>query len=233
MFKNLFFFFYDLVDNLIHQERIVKFIDNKNVKIVVDIGAHKGEFLKHIKKIKSIRKIYSLEPQKKVYEELLKEIDNKKFFAYNIAISNRNGKQKMQINDFSMTSTLSKVNENSIYYKIKNLIIGTKKKKFENIKTEKLDFFTKKRKLNKIDLLKVDTEGHELNVVKSGLKTLKKTRYLLIEFRQNDLYLNYSSQALHKIVLKNNFKLIKKFKFPLFSMEDRLYKNSSISWKFV
>ena len=229
MFKNLFFFFYDLVDNLIHQERIVKFIDNKNVKIVVDIGAHKGEFLNHIKKIKSIRKVYSLEPQKKVYGELLKEIDNKKFFAYNIAISNRNGKQKMQINDFSMTSTLSKVNENSIYYKIKNLIIGTKKKKFENIKTEKLDFFTKKRKLNKIDLLKVDTEGHELNVVKSGLKTLKKTRYLLIEFRQNDLYLNYSSQALHKIVLKNNFKLIKKFKFPLFSMEDRLYKNSSIS----
>ena len=229
MFKNLFFFFYDLVDNLIHQERIVKFIDNKNVKIVVDIGAHKGEFLKHIKKIKSIRKVYSLEPQKKVYGELLKEIDNKKFFAYNIAISNRNGKQKMQINDFSMTSTLSKVNENSIYYKIKNLIIGNKKKNFEYIKTEKLDLFTKKRKLNKIDLLKVDTEGHELNVVKSGLKTLKKTRYLLIEFRQNDLYLNYSSQALHKIVLKNNFKLIKKFKFPLFSMEDRLYKNSSIS----
>ena len=229
MFKNLFFFFYDLVDNLIHQERIVKFIDNKDVKIVVDIGAHKGEFLKHIKKIKSIRKVYSLEPQKKVYEELLKEIDNKKYFAYNIAISNRNGKQKMQINDFSMTSTLSKVNENSIYYKIKNLIIGNKKKKFEYIKTEKLDLFTKKRKLNKIDLLKVDTEGHELNVVKSGLKTLKKTKYLLIEFRQNDLYLNYSSQALHKIVLKNNFKLIKKFKFPLFSMEDRLYKNSSIS----
>ena len=229
MFKNLFFFFYDLVDNLIHQERIVKFIDNKNVKIVVDIGAHKGEFLNHIKKIKSIRKVYSLEPQKKVYGELLKEIDNKKFFAYNIAISNRNGKQKMQINDFSMTSTLSKVNENSIYYKIKNLIIGTKKKKFENIETEKLDFFTKKRKLNKIDLLKVDTEGHELNVVKSGLKTLKKTRYLLIEFRQNDLYLNYSSQALHKIVINNNFKLVKKFKFPMFSMEDRLYKNRSIS----
>ena len=229
MFKNLFFFFYDLVDNLIHQERIVKFIDNKNVKIVVDIGAHKGEFLKHIKKIKSVRKIYSLEPQKKVYGDLLKEIDNKKFFAYNIAISNRNGKQKMQINDFSMTSTLSKVNENSIYYKIKNLIIGNKKKNFEYIKTEKLDLFTKKRKLNKIDLLKVDTEGHELNVVKSGLKTLKKTKYLLIEFRQNDLYLNYSSQALHKIVLKNNFKLVKKFKFPMFSMEDRLYKNSSIS----
>ena len=56
MFKNLIFLFYDLVDNLIHQERIVKFIDNKNVKIVVDIGAHKGEFLKHIKKNKKHKK---------------------------------------------------------------------------------------------------------------------------------------------------------------------------------
>ncbi len=228
MFKNLFFFFYNLVDNLIHQGRIVKFIDNKGVKIVVDIGAHKGEFLKHIKKIESIRKVYSIEPQKKIYRELLKEIDNKNFFSYNIAISNRNGRQKMQINDFSMTSTLSKVNENSIYYKIKNLILGNKKKKYEYVKTEKLDLFIKKRKLNNIDLLKIDTEGHELTVIKSGLKTLKKTKYLLIEFRQNDLYLNYSSHALHKIVTKNKFKLVKKFKFPLFSMEDRLYRNSSI-----
>ena len=126
------------------------------------------------------------------------------------------------------TSWVKKINLKKNNFEHKNIDIRNYKK-IENIKTEKLDFFTKKRKLNKIDLLKVDTEGHELNVVKSGLKTLKKTRYLLIEFRQNDLYLNYSSQALHKIVLKNNFKLIKKFKFPLFSMEDRLYKNSSIS----
>ena len=225
MFKKLFYFFYDLVDNLIHQKRIVKFIGNKNIRIVLDIGAHKGEFLNHIKKIKSIRKVYSLEPQKMIFNELLKEIDNKKFFAYNVAISNNNGKQKMQINDFSMTSTLSKLNEKSKYYKIKNLIIGNKKKKFEFIKTERLDFFTKKRKLKNIDLLKIDTEGHELNVVKSGFKTLKKTKYLLVEFRQNDLYLNYSSSLLHKMITKNNFELVKSFKFPMFSMEDRLYKN--------
>ena len=225
MFKKLFYFFYDLVDNLIHQKRIVKFIGNKNIRIVLDIGAHKGEFLNHIKKIKSIRKVYSLEPQKMIFNELLKEIDNKNFFAYNVAISNNNGKQKMQINDFSMTSTLSKLNEKSKYYKIKNLIIGNKKKKFEFIKTERLDFFTKKRKLKNIDLLKIDTEGHELNVVKSGLKTLKKTKYLLVEFRQNDLYLNYSSSLLHKMITKNNFELVKSFKFPMFSMEDRLYKN--------
>ena len=228
MFKKLFFFFYNIVDNLIHQKRIVKFIENENIEIVLDIGAHKGEFLNHIKKIKTIRKVYSLEPQKKIYRELLGKIDNKKFFAHNIAISDTNGIKKMEINDFTMTSTLSKVNSSSVYYKIKKFIIGNKKKKYENIKAEKLDHFTKKRNLKKIDLLKIDVEGHEFQAIKSGLKTLKKTKYLLIEFRQNDLYLNYSASDLHNMIKKNNFKLAKNFKFPLSSMEDRLYKNSLI-----
>ena len=112
--------------------------------------------------------------------------------------------------------------------KIKKFIIGNKKKKYENIKTEKLDNFIKKRNINKIDLLKIDTEGHEFQTIKSGLKTLKKTKYLLIEFRQNNLYLNYSASDLHDIIKKNNFKLVKNFKFPLTSMEDRLYMNRSI-----
>ena len=228
MFKKLFFFFYNIVDNLIHQKRIVKFIENENIEIVLDIGAHKGEFLNHIKKIKTIRKVFSLEPQKKIYRELLGKIDNKKFFAHNIAISDTNGIKKMEINDFTMTSTLSKVNSSSVYYKIKKFIIGNKKKKYENIKAEKLDHFTKKRNLKKIDLLKIDVEGHEFQAIKSGLKTLKKTKYLLIEFRQNDLYLNYSASDLHNMIKKNNFKLAKNFKFPLSSMEDRLYKNSLI-----
>jgi FkbM family methyltransferase len=225
MFKKLFFVFYNLVDNLIHQKRIVKFINKKNIKIVLDIGAHKGEFLKHIKKIETIRKVYSFEPQKKIYQELLKEIDNKKFFAHNFAFSDSNGSKKLQINDFTMTSTLSVINKKSSYYKIKNFIIGYKKEKFELIKTKTLDSFIKKKKLKKIDLLKIDTEGHEFQVIKSGLMTLKKTKYLLIEFRKNDLYENYSSSDLHDMIKKNKFKLIKIFKFPMFSMEDRLYKN--------
>jgi len=40
----------------------------------------------------------------------------------------------MEINDFTMTSTLSKVNSNSIYYKIKKFIIGNKKKNTKILK---------------------------------------------------------------------------------------------------
>ena len=77
---------------------------------------------------------------------------------------------------------------------------------------------------NKIDLLKIDTEGHELEVLKSGIKTLSKVKFILIEFRLNDMYLNYSSIKIHNFLKQNKFKLLKKFKFPFIAMEDRIYK---------
>ena len=123
-----------------------------------------------------------------------------------------------------MTSSFSRINKKSNYYRIKKFIIGNQKI-FENVKVKKLDTFAKMIKIkNKIDLLKIDTEGHELEVLKSGIKTLSKVKFILIEFRLNDMYLNYSSTKIYNFLKQNKFKLVKKFKFPLFTMEDRIYK---------
>ena len=77
---------------------------------------------------------------------------------------------------------------------------------------------------NKIDLLKIYTEEHELEVLKLGITTLSKVKFILIEFRLNDMYLNYSSTKIYNFLKQNKFKLVKKFKFPLFAVEDRIYK---------
>ena len=118
----------------------------------------------------------------------------------------------------------------SKYYKMKRFIVGSQKI-FEKVNVKKLDNFVKMARIkNNIDLLKIDTEGHELEVLKSGNKTLTKVKFILIEFRLNDMYLNYSSTKIHNFLKQNKFKLIKKFKFPLFAMEDRIYKKI---WKYL
>ena len=123
-----------------------------------------------------------------------------------------------------MTSSFSKINKKSKYYRIKKFIMGSQKI-FESVKVKKLDTFVKMIKIkNKIDLLKIDTEGHELEVLKSGIKTLSKVKFILIELRLNDMYLNYSSIKIHNFLKQNKFKLLKKFKFPFMAMEDRIYK---------
>ena len=38
------------------------------------------------------------------------------------------------------------------------------------------------------------------------------------------MYLNYNANTIHNFLKQNKFKLFKKFKFPFFAMEDRIYK---------
>ena len=91
-----------------------------------------------------------------------------------------------------------------------------------------LSFFIKKLKLKKIDLLKIDTEGHELQVL-SGLKNnFNKVKVILIEHNFTDYYLNYNVNKISSYLKKNSFKAIKSFKFPFMKYTDEVYINTKI-----
>ena len=91
------------------------------------------------------------------------------------------------------------------------------------VKVQKLDFLIEKLKIRKFDLIKIDTEGHELEVLQGGRKFIKKFKIILIEFRHDDIFKNYNSKKIHKFIINNNFLLKKKFKFPFTTWEDRIY----------
>ena len=74
-------------------------------------------------------------------------------------------------------------------------------------------------------MLKIDTEGHELEILNGGKFILaNKVKYLIIEFHSSNMYKNYSSTQIEKLLYSYNFRLIKKFKFPFLAFEDRVYK---------
>ena len=83
-------FLINFIDKYYHQKKIYNFLKNFKIKIVFDVRAHKGEFLKLIKKIGNFEKIYSFEPQKKIYQNLnLLSVENK-IFCFNLALGNNN-----------------------------------------------------------------------------------------------------------------------------------------------
>ena len=84
------------------------------------------------------------------------------------------------------------------------------------------NFFIKKN-IKHIDLIKIDTEGHELEVLLGLEKKIKNVKAFLVEFHDNKTYLNYNNKKIDKILSKNNFKLKKRIKFPFATWEDRLY----------
>ena len=208
-----------------HQKRIINYLKKLNLKYFIDVGAHKGEFLNYLLSI-NYKKIYCFEPQKKIFKIVYKNFKNKKNIqCFNLGLAHKNYKIIFYENKLSSTSSFS-VGKNTPFSKIKNLIINSKNFYVDkypiNVKT--LDEIFINKKIFNI-FLKIDVEGFELNVLKGAKKTIsKKVKFILIERHFFQLYKDNSPEKVHLFLKKNNFKLIKRFTFPLFYFQDNLYE---------
>ena len=217
------------LDRTYHQKRIINFLKNKNIKLLIDVGAHKGEFINCGLQIKSIEKIIAFEPQKKIFELLKKKfIHNNKVNLNNTALDIENSKKKIKTNKLSSTSTLNEINRNSLYYKFKSFLLYEKDaiiSEYE-IKTISFDNFFKSINLDPNTLLKIDTEGYEFNVLQGAREKIENVKYVLIENQFSKMYKNVDFEQCHNFLKEKNFILLKKFKFPTLHYEDRLYINT-------
>ena len=89
----------------------------------------------------------------------------------------------------------------------------------------------RKRRLEKIDLLKIDTEGYELEVLK-GLKNLiSKISIILFEHHYDNMIVkNYKFSDIHNLLRNNGFIRIYKTKMPFRKSFDYIYvKNTKFN----
>ena len=226
--RYLFLIYYSLVEKYIHFKRIEIFLKNNATfkkPVIFDVGAYKGDTVKLFSKIFNQAKIFYFEPNFNSFKILLK-LKSNRINTFNYALGNKNQSRRMNLSSIDMTYSLSTLNKNSFYLKIKNFISNNKNKlkKSDRVRVIKLDNFCKKKRIKKIDIIKIDTEGHEYNVLLGSKKTLSNINYLIIEIQKHKMYKNYSIKKIESILKKNNFVLIKTFKFPLMFFEDRVYK---------
>ena len=177
-----------------------------------------------------------IEPQRNIYNYLKLKYRHKyknKISIYNFAASDQNREKKFNVNKHDLTSSLVELNQQNQYLNIKSKLFGTNLKGMiknkVTIKTMKLNSLINKQKIQKIDLIKIDTEGHELQVLKGLGNKVKMIKVILIEFHNNNTYIGYDSKKIEMILKKNNFRLEKKIKFPFTTWEDRFYFNKKIN----
>ena len=213
----------------IHQKRISNFLQEKSIKTIIDVGAHKGEFAENALKIRSVEKIIAFEPQKKIFEILKNKFANNKMITLNnYALSGKAEKKIMKINKMSATSTLNQeINDDSLYFKFKSFLLHQKNSIIseEEINTTTFDIFFKDKTFDQSTLLKIDTEGYELHVLNGSSKKINEVKFILIENQFSNMYKNVNFKDCHDFLIKKNFRLLKKFRFPTFHYEDRLYIN--------
>ena len=199
---------------------------NLNIDKIVDVGAHKGEFLEKMLKIEKVNSFYAFEPQKDIFNDLNERFSkNNKITLLNYAVDKEITNKKLQINKFSMTSSLAEVNEKSLYFKLKNFLTRSKSNFVDEyeVQTNTIDNFFKNVNLEKT-LLKIDVEGYEMNVIKGSLMKLKEIPYVIIENQFGNHYQNTNFKDIKDVLFKYNFIVSKKFVFPTMHYQDVLFK---------
>ena len=226
-----------------HKKKIMRFLkNNNNYKIItiLDIGGHIGESIELFLKNFNSEKLISFEASPVNYEalknnlnKLKKKFKNTEIFIENYAVGNEN--KLLTINQFSesSSSTLKPININSNYFKRKFFFL--KKKNNENlfkkidVKMILLEDYLVEKNINKIDLLKIDTEGYEYETLLGLRNKLKNVKLILFEHHYDNMILkNYKFRDIHKILIDNNFLQIFKIKMPLRKSFEYIYENKSI-----
>ena len=209
-----------------HHKRISRYLCELDIEKIIDIGAHKGEFLEKMLKIDKVNSFYAFEPQKNIFNELSEKFSkNKKVTLFDYAMDEEITKKKIKINKLSMTSSLAEINENSSYLKFKNFLTQAKSN-FEDeyeVQTNTIDKIFEGISLKKT-LLKIDVEGFEINVIKGSQIKLREIPFILLENQFGNHYKNNNFNDIIKLLSKQSFKIDKKFIFPTMHYQDVLFK---------
>ena len=95
----------------------------------------------------------------------------------------------------------------------------------------KLNFqlLLKKKNLTSIDILKIDTEGYELEVLKGLEKNIQLISFIYFEHHyDNMIKKSYKFSEIHNFLLDNDFKRVFKIKMPLRKSFDYIYKKKLV-----
>lgn len=142
-------------------------------RTILDIGAQTGEFARECKELWPNTKINMIEATREC-EPYLQGLSQREDYEYQIAVlSDVSGKQvNFYKTKHAKTNTGNSLyRENSQYYNPNNLII-------EERITETLDEICKD---GQFDLVKIDTQGSEVDIMKGGVEIISKAVLVILE----------------------------------------------------
>ena len=226
-----------------YQKKWIKFLKkNKydNFKLLIDIGAHKGESIELFSKNFIIKKIISFEASPINFKYLKKKIEknkqgynNTEIVLENIALGAEDKIIEFNQFDESSSSTIKEVDEESKYYKRKFRLINflNNKETYQKlkIKISKLKDYIEKCSIKKIDFMKIDTEGYEFEILLGLENKIKLVDIIMFEHHyDNMIKKGYTFEDINKLLVKNNFNKIYKSRMPFRKTFEYIYKRDEL-----
>ena len=153
-------------------------------KIIVDVGANYGPYSFFLSKLYPQSKIFAFEPATRsmsIFKEIIKKFNLKNVIPVKKGLGSK--EEEKEICMPRQYTILAYVAEKNAQRK--------KEDAFEKIEITTLDNFVKRNKIPRIDFIKCDVEGFELEVfngAKNSIKKLKPIIFVEIEERHTKKY---------------------------------------------
>jgi FkbM family methyltransferase len=219
----------------IYQKKIIKILKkifNNKIDIIFDVGAHRGEFTNLMLRNFVINKIHLFEPNPENFYFIKNKFKQEKIILDNYALGEKKEEKKFKIMRETSSSTFSEINKNTKYFKRKNLILnlGMNSEIFKEISIKIINGakLIEREKINSIDLLKIDTEGHEYYVIKGFEGDISKIKVIFFEHHYDQMIIkNYKFSDIHNYLRGKNFKQHSKFKMPFRKSFEYIYVNNN------
>ncbi|MEL7038529.1 MAG: FkbM family methyltransferase [Cyanobacteria bacterium J06592_8] len=179
---------------------IKRFYHNQEIKTIFDIGANIGQTSLFLNKHFNNAEIFAFEPASQTFKSLCENSQHaERIKPFNLAVGSQEDELLISIRENSELNTL--VRESS-----KNTAL---EKTVETVKVTTVDTFCQQQKIEKIDLLKMDVQGFELEVLKGAESYLKNN---LVSFIYSEVSFEKANKEcqefgeLHDFLRKNNFR---------------------------
>ncbi|MBW8050454.1 MAG: FkbM family methyltransferase [Cytophagales bacterium] len=184
---------------------------------IIDVGAANGVISKMFCNEFNNAKIYAFEPVKHTFKKLLENVKGiEQIVPINKALGNITGEANINlVNRITSSSLLS------IQKKIDNDFFSAhlKKKGEETISAAKLDGEIPSKA--QVIIIKIDVQGFELEVLKGGINTLHRTKLIVLEMMNHDLY-----QGVPEYYVIDEY--LRSINFSLFDMIPSIRQNKKL-----
>ncbi len=164
-------------------ERKRDLLGEKSELTIFDIGANTGTSAIAYRELFPEAKIHSFEPTPKTFETLASKVDSDPLsHATKLAFSCSPGTGTFNVYPNSATNSLLPMRAPETWWPGIERVSSTRVETIEVLITT-LDLYTEQENISRIDLLKTDTQGHDLNVLKGAAHLLanKKIGLLYVE----------------------------------------------------
>lgn len=138
----------------------------QHMGIIFDIGANIGQSAIEYMVAFPDAQVFSFEPVSTTYAALKNNIYSDKTRCYHLAMGKEKGFHRIFLNENSTTNSF---------------IPQTLSMSHEMVEVTTVDIFTSENSIEKIDLLKIDTEGFDLEVLKGSEEMLSAGRVAFIQ----------------------------------------------------